>query len=169
MCCRDGRRRGTDSAPSSRADWSQPLPVNERVERELFAGANTGINFDRYEDIPVEATGEGCPKNVESFEECNFSEIVKGNIKVSSVQPAFHLCHWCVCVCVCVCVQLAQYSKPTPVQKYALPIILAGRDLMACAQTGSGKTAAFLLPLLSKMFDGGPPQLPTDVSLPIWI
>lgn len=68
---------------------------------------------------------------------------------------------------VCCCLfgsQLAEYKRPTPVQKYSLPIILAGRDLMACAQTGSGKTAAFLLPVLSRIFSGGPPALPSDVS-----
>ncbi len=53
------------------------------AHRELFGGTNTGINFDRYEDIPVEATGEACPANVESFADCNFHEIMKENIAVS--------------------------------------------------------------------------------------
>ena len=43
------------------------------------------------------------------------------------------------------------YETPTPVQEKAIPILLAGRDLLATAQTGTGKTAAFALPLLSNM------------------
>ncbi|MFT5756826.1 MAG: ATP-dependent RNA helicase RhlE [Alteromonadaceae bacterium] len=43
------------------------------------------------------------------------------------------------------------YSKPTAIQKQAIPIILSGKDLVAAAQTGTGKTASFVLPLLEKL------------------
>jgi ATP-dependent RNA helicase RhlE len=48
------------------------------------------------------------------------------------------------------------YTEPTPVQAEAIPLVLAGRDLMANAQTGTGKTAAFVLPMLQRM---GPPNI----------
>ncbi|HEY5628556.1 MAG TPA: DEAD/DEAH box helicase, partial [Candidatus Limnocylindrales bacterium] len=43
------------------------------------------------------------------------------------------------------------YTEPTPVQRQAIPLVLAGRDLLAGAQTGTGKTAAFVLPLLQRL------------------
>src|SRR5690349_12836028 len=49
--------------------------------------------------------------------------------------------------------EIMKYETPTPVQAEAIPIVLEGHDLMACAQTGTGKTAAFALPLLMHMSD----------------
>uniref|UniRef100_A0A7N9AW73 RNA helicase n=1 Tax=Mastacembelus armatus TaxID=205130 RepID=A0A7N9AW73_9TELE len=118
--------------PRDDGDWSKPTPRNERLEHELFSGSNTGINFEKYDDIPVEATGQNCPRHIESFQDVDMGEIVMGNIALS------------------------RYTRPTPVQKYAIPIVKSKRDLMACAQTGSGKTAAFLLPILSQIYTDGP-------------
>jgi superfamily II DNA/RNA helicase len=115
-------------------DWGRPLAADDALEKELFNSAPTGINFDTYDDIPVEATGENVPKPINSFDELNFHEIIADNIKLS------------------------KYTKPTPVQKNAMSIISNRRDLMACAQTGSGKTAAFLVPILNLIFNGGQVQ-----------
>ncbi len=45
------------------------------------------------------------------------------------------------------------YAAPTPIQQRAIPVILAGKDLLATAQTGTGKTASFVLPLLQRLSD----------------
>ncbi|XP_060944257.1 DEAD-box helicase 3 X-linked a isoform X7 [Limanda limanda] len=123
-----GNNRWEDSSE----DWSKQTPPNERLEAELFSTSNTGINFEKYDDIPVEATGSNAPPHIDSFHDVELGEIIMANINLS------------------------RYTRPTPVQKYAIPIIKSKRDLMACAQTGSGKTAAFLLPVLSQIFTEGP-------------
>ncbi|KAK9888686.1 hypothetical protein WA026_000916 [Henosepilachna vigintioctopunctata] len=126
---RGGDRRGGST------DWTTPLPRNENLELDLFGTGNTGINFSKYEDIPVEATGDKTPSHIASFEEVQLTEIIRSNIA------------------------MARYDIPTPVQKYAIPIIIGKRDVMACAQTGSGKTAAFLVPILNQMYERGPPNI----------
>ena len=50
------------------------------------------------------------------------------------------------------------YSQPTPIQAQAIPKLLIGRDLLGCAQTGTGKTAAFSIPILQKLFEDGRPM-----------
>ncbi|KAJ9184644.1 hypothetical protein P3X46_004348 [Hevea brasiliensis] len=95
------------------------------VESTFGEQENTGINFDAYEDIPVETSGDNVPLPVNTFAEIDLGEALNQNIR------------------------RCKYVKPTPVQRNAIPIVLAGRDLMACAQTGSGKTAAFCFPIIS--------------------
>uniref|UniRef100_A0A8D8Q646 RNA helicase n=1 Tax=Cacopsylla melanoneura TaxID=428564 RepID=A0A8D8Q646_9HEMI len=126
----DGRGGGSNQ------DWTTLLPRDEKLEFELFGIGNTGINFNKYEDIPVEASGDDIPQHINSFDDIQMTEIITNNIA------------------------LAGYSQPTPVQKYAIPIIMSGRDVMACAQTGSGKTAAFLVPIMNQMYERGPQPSP---------
>jgi hypothetical protein len=115
-----------------------PGPANPRLERELFGAPDdpskqhTGINFANYDDIPVEASGHDVPEAVTAFTNPPLDDHLISNIK------------------------LARYTTPTPVQKYSVPIVMGGRDLMACAQTGSGKTGGFLFPILSQAFQNGP-------------
>ncbi|CAI0402446.1 unnamed protein product [Linum tenue] len=103
-------------------------PFGEEEEDAECASSGqetTGINFDAYEDIPVEASGDNVPPPVNTFAEIDLGEAVNANIRK------------------------CKYVRPTPVQRNAIPILLAGRDLMACAQTGSGKTAAFCFPIIN--------------------
>ncbi|KAI9818099.1 MAG: DEAD-box ATP-dependent RNA helicase [Pycnora praestabilis] len=121
-----------------------PGPANPRVERELFGVPNdpskqqTGINFSNYDDIPVEASGHDVPDPTTTFTNPPLDDHLLSNIA------------------------LASYKVPTPVQKYSIPIVMNGRDLMACAQTGSGKTGGFLFPILSQAFINGPSAMPAQ-------
>jgi ATP-dependent RNA helicase RhlE len=53
-------------------------------------------------------------------------------------------------------IEAMNFETPTPVQQQVIPEILAGKDVIACAQTGTGKTAAFLLPVLEKIITAAP-------------
>ncbi|PAA47264.1 hypothetical protein BOX15_Mlig027829g1, partial [Macrostomum lignano] len=100
------------------------VPEESQLDEIYSRTVHTGINFDKYEQINVEVSGTDKPGYLTSFDAIGLPSVMLDNI-----------------------LRKYNYNKLTPVQKYGIPIILKGRDLMACAQTGSGKTAAFLLPL----------------------
>jgi len=55
-------------------------------------------------------------------------------------------------------VKCCGYAEPTPIQQETIPPVLLGRDVLGCAQTGTGKTAAFALPILQRLFEEGRPE-----------
>ncbi|XP_076245897.1 ATP-dependent RNA helicase vasa [Calliopsis andreniformis] len=131
------RRRGRFNRENDNDDKGDEKPREIYVppdlptdENALFEnGVEMGINFDKYDDIEIKVSGENPPRPIDNFENAGLRNIVLENIKKSG------------------------YTKPTPVQKHALPIIMDGRDLMACAQTGSGKTAAFAVPIINTLLE----------------
>ena len=102
----------------------------DQHEAALFAQQGSqGIQFDKYANIKVETSGPGADATLP------FSDF--GALKL----PPFLLRN----------ISLMNYVTPTPIQRHAVPLALAGSDLMCCAQTGSGKTAAFLIPVCSSL------------------
>ncbi|BDD03197.1 DEAD/DEAH box helicase [Aureibacter tunicatorum] len=59
-----------------------------------------------------------------------------------------------------------RFSNPTPIQAQAIPKIIEGKDLIACAQTGTGKTAAFLLPVISRLSENPSDSIDTLILTP---
>ncbi|OBT86812.1 hypothetical protein VE02_03918 [Pseudogymnoascus sp. 03VT05] len=105
-------------------------PAHPVLEKQLFGSdvhVTTGIDFSGVTSINVVQEGTIRIKPVLSFDDAGLHPVMLANVR------------------------LAGYTVPTPVQCYTLPAIFKGHDIVACAQTGSGKTGAFLIPTLSKL------------------
>ena len=120
-----GRQRG--GAGRDSRGQIKPKPYAPENQDLFHDPIPQGVNFSKYQELKVDTTGDDIPGCIQTFEEAQLAKTVKENIGKSN------------------------YKEMTPVQKYAIPAITAGRDLMGCAETGSGKTSAFLLPIISLM------------------
>ncbi|SOV75539.1 RNA helicase, putative [Plasmodium sp. gorilla clade G3] len=109
-------------------------------EEEIYSNVKSekGVNFDLYNSIPVEISGYNSENvaAIETFDDpsLNLNELLLSNIKK------------------------VNYDKTTPIQKYSLNIIMNRNDLIGVAQTGSGKTAGYLLPIINHMLINDPPK-----------
>jgi len=108
----DGHKKNEND--KSKAPYIPPDIENE----ESIAGIEAGLNFDKYNTIEVKVSGTNPPKSITSFHSSGLRTILLDNLSYCN------------------------FSTPTPIQNYAIPIIIDGRDLMASAQTGSGKTVS---------------------------
>ncbi|KAJ9226488.1 hypothetical protein DTO212C5_1407 [Paecilomyces variotii] len=122
------------AANAAKYEWSEEFgdvgPPNPELEKMLFHSEfinRAGHRFESLREIKVTAESREQPKPVKSFTDAGLHPIMLQNIV------------------------LCGYRTPTPIQAYSIPAVLTGHDLIAVAQTGSGKTAAFLIPVLSKL------------------
>ncbi|XP_037957874.1 ATP-dependent RNA helicase vasa-like isoform X2 [Teleopsis dalmanni] len=103
-------------------------PTPSTDEKVIFtSGVTVGKNFAKFDSIPIQASGENVPRPIADFSDAGLNQAVYNNIVRS------------------------KYTKPTPIQKTTIPVVASGRDLIACAQTGSGKTASYLIPLVDSL------------------
>jgi len=104
----------------------------------VFGDAKEAGGAIKSYDLPVETSGTEVPDPIDGFD----TELIHPDVRAN--------------------IQRAKYSDATPVQKYSIPIVCNGRDLMSCAQTGSGKTAAFLIPIVSRLLSSSTTKYDTD-------
>ncbi|KAH1499833.1 hypothetical protein LV164_002639 [Aspergillus fumigatus] len=122
------------AAKAAKYEWNDEFgdvgPPNKELEDMLFRNEfinRAGLKIGNLQKIDVIAESRERPHPVKNFDDAGLHPIMRENIR------------------------LCNYEVPTPIQAYAIPAVLTGHDLIAIAQTGSGKTAAFLIPVLSQL------------------
>nr|GMD77079.1 DEAD-box ATP-dependent RNA helicase 24 [Ipomoea batatas] len=107
----------------------EPFNKDFYEENPSISGMSEQEVIEYRNSLAIRVSGFDVPRPVKTFEDCGFSvELLKAISKQA-------------------------YEKPTPIQGQALPIALSGRDIIGIAKTGSGKTAAFVLPLMVHIMD----------------
>ena len=108
----------------------------EMDDKRLFTKSSSAVTDVRQCDkIPVEVWGRKCQK----LPICDTFELIYNKFNDRIPEALLNNVKRC------------DYTIPTPIQKYAIPFGFFGRDVMCCAQTGSGKICAFLLPMIGRM------------------
>ncbi|KAF1760655.1 hypothetical protein GCK72_008904 [Caenorhabditis remanei] len=126
---------GSDITKRGTSKWENRGPRDKRTERELFSKKLSGINFDEYDEIPVDSSGGVLLRLFANFSELNLHEWIEDNIKS------------------------AGYDRPTPAQKYCVPALRSERDIFVCAQREEsrfGMISAYLIPVVDSILQDGP-------------
>ncbi|XP_052185754.1 DEAD-box ATP-dependent RNA helicase 24 isoform X1 [Diospyros lotus] len=107
----------------------EPFNKDFYEEKPTISGMSDQDVVEYRKSLAIRVSGFDVPRPIKTFEDCGFSvELMKMIAKQA-------------------------YERPTPIQCQALPIVLSGRDIIGIAKTGSGKTAAFVLPMIVHIMD----------------
>ncbi|KAK3415378.1 hypothetical protein EUGRSUZ_H01004 [Eucalyptus grandis] len=107
----------------------EPFTKDFYEEKESISGMSEQDVADYRKSLAIRVSGFDVPRLIKSFDDCGFSPQLMNAIAKQG------------------------YEKPTSIQCQALPIVLSGRDIIGIAKTGSGKTAAFVLPMIVHIMD----------------
>jgi len=136
-------RQSSYSSTQKQAKVERSTKRDPAYEAELFStkhSISAGINFDAYDQIEGEVSGRNAPEPFEDWTACKFPSQIRYNLAKCN------------------------FKKPTPIQKYSVPCVMNFRNVMACAQTGSGKTAAFLVPTIANLMQRDDPRESMDMD-----
>ncbi|KAJ8497823.1 hypothetical protein OPV22_008375 [Ensete ventricosum] len=107
----------------------EPFNKDFYEEKPSISGMSDQEVTEHRKSLAIRVSGFDVPKPIKLFEDCGFPTALMGAITKQG------------------------YEKPTTIQCQALPIVLSGRDIIGIAKTGSGKTAAFVLPMIVHIMD----------------
>ncbi|KAF8401320.1 hypothetical protein HHK36_012254 [Tetracentron sinense] len=107
----------------------EPFNKDFYEEKALISGMSEMDVAEYQKSLAIRVSGFDVPRPIKTFEDCGFSPQLMSAITKQG------------------------YEKPTPIQCQAFPIVLSGRDIIGIAKTGSGKTAAFVLPIIVHIMD----------------
>jgi ATP-dependent RNA helicase RhlE len=102
---------------------------------------------------------------LETADDVAATDVAATDVAALPSQPTVTFEDLGLCSQVLAAVRDAGYSEPTPIQKEAIPLALSGRDMIGLAQTGTGKTAAFTLPIIDRLI-GGPKRTRVVILTP---
>lgn len=107
----------------------EPFSKDFYEEKASISGMSEQDVAEYRKSVAIRVSGFEVPRPIKLFEDCGFSSVLMSAITKQG------------------------YEKPTPIQCQALPIVLSGMDIIGIAKTGSGKTAAFVLPMIVHIMD----------------
>ncbi|XP_059593886.1 DEAD-box ATP-dependent RNA helicase 24 isoform X2 [Vitis vinifera] len=107
----------------------EPFNKDFYEEKDSISGMTEQDVTEYRKSLSIRVSGFDVPRPIKTFEDCGFSPQLMNAITKQG------------------------YEKPTPIQCQAFPIVLSGRDIIGIAKTGSGKTAAFVLPMIVHIMD----------------
>lgn len=139
---------------SARQKFTVELPETDTIDEKEKVKKNENENDDGDDDSDDDSDDDG-EEELKSDNKSSVNKTRKRKKKTTSSESTATFMDLHLSKPLQKAIQVLEWTKPTPIQNRTIPYILAGRDICASAVTGSGKTGAFLLPIIERLLQAG--------------